>query len=422
MGYAALKKISKVLGIPSLHLKTYQRHNRKVTVAEIERGLGSLHRAREQIRQAYAEVDTDVARLLMEDEDAVINISVSFDGTWHKRGFTSNYGIGVCIDVLTGLVIDFEVLSSYCHACALKNNAKREGKITDREFESWREAHTDCAKNFAGSSKAMEQEAAKRMWARSVSCPQVRYTEMLSDGDSAAFKEVVALNPYPGHEIVKLECINHAHKRMGTALRQLSKLGKLGGKGLGKLTPPKCKALQNFYRGAIINNQGSVDKMKAEIWAGLLHNMSSDDNPLHTRCSPSWCWYRRAEENGETPSPTSITLKTFCHVKWERSLSLCTTECPVTVCYSACSMEGLKMQMSASTLSYGPDVQKQYLWGKAELRLQPVWLLPLLMMVPFAMLAVMDKLWLQCTVITVNACSYTDMVRLSKANIFSPPV
>ncbi|KAL1276305.1 hypothetical protein QQF64_035928 [Cirrhinus molitorella] len=146
MGYAALKKISKVLGIPSLHLKTYQRHNRKVTVAEIERGLGSLHRAREQIRQAYAEVDTDVARLLMEDEDAVINISVSFDGTWHKRGFTSNYGIGVCIDVLTG------------------------------------------------SSKAMEQEAAKRMWARSVSCHQVRYTEMLSDGDSAAFKEVVALN------------------------------------------------------------------------------------------------------------------------------------------------------------------------------------------------------------------------------------
>lgn len=103
-----------------------------------------MHRAREQIRQAYAEVDADVARLLMEDEDAVINISVSFDGTWHKRGFTSNYGISVCIDVLTGLVIDFEVLSSYCHACALKNSAKREGKITGQEFESWREAHTDC--------------------------------------------------------------------------------------------------------------------------------------------------------------------------------------------------------------------------------------------------------------------------------------
>lgn len=31
LGYAGLKKISKVLGIPGLHLKTYQRHDKKVT-------------------------------------------------------------------------------------------------------------------------------------------------------------------------------------------------------------------------------------------------------------------------------------------------------------------------------------------------------------------------------------------------------
>ncbi|KAK1874926.1 Protein RAD61 [Dissostichus eleginoides] len=125
LGYAALKKISKVLGIPALHLKTYQRHDKRVTVAEIERGLESLHRTREQVRQAYADVDPDVAELLREDAEAVINISVSFDGTWQKRGFTSHYGIGVCIDILTGLVIDYEILSCYCHACALKGNAKQ---------------------------------------------------------------------------------------------------------------------------------------------------------------------------------------------------------------------------------------------------------------------------------------------------------
>lgn len=377
-----------------------------------------MHRAREQIRQAYAEVDADVARLLMEDEDAVINISVSFDGTWHKRGFTSNYGIGVCIDVLTGLVIDFEVLSSYCHACALKNSAKREGKITGQEFESWREAHTDCAKNFAGSSKAMEQEAAKRMWARSVSCHQVRYTEMLSDGDSAAFKEVVALNPYPGHEIVKLECINHAHKRMGTALRKLSKLGKLGGKGLGKLTAPKCKALQNFYRGAIINNQGSVDKMKAEIWAGLLHNMSSDDNPLHTRCSPSWCWYRRAEENGETPESHKHHTKNFLSREVGKKLI------PV---YHRMSSDSLLQRMQHGGTQNANECLNSVIWarcpktvfvGKSRVEAAASMAIATFNEGASAMLAVMDKLWLQCTVITVNTCSYTDMVRLSKANIF----
>ena len=31
LGYRALKKISKVLGIPSMHLKSYQRHDKKVT-------------------------------------------------------------------------------------------------------------------------------------------------------------------------------------------------------------------------------------------------------------------------------------------------------------------------------------------------------------------------------------------------------
>ena len=57
---------------------------------------------------------------------------------------------------------------------------------------------------------------------------------MLSDGDSAAFGEVVSLNPYPEHQINKLECINHAHKQMGKALRKFYAERKLGGRGLGK--------------------------------------------------------------------------------------------------------------------------------------------------------------------------------------------
>lgn len=68
---------------------------------------------------------------------------------------------------------------------------------------------------------------------------------------------------------------------MDTALRKLSADRKLRGKGQGKLTAKKCQTLQNYYRGAILSNQESLDKKKAEILAGLLHSMSSDDNPLH---------------------------------------------------------------------------------------------------------------------------------------------
>ena len=46
--------------------------------------------------------------------------TVSFDGSWQKRGHTSLYGLATVIDVLTGLVLDYEILSKYCHVCAIK--------------------------------------------------------------------------------------------------------------------------------------------------------------------------------------------------------------------------------------------------------------------------------------------------------------
>ena len=60
--------------------------------------------------------------------------------------------------------------------------------------------------------------------------PDVRW--MLCDGDSKAHRAVVVMEPYGRDvEIVKEECLNHAHKRMGTALLKLSKEKKLGGRG-----------------------------------------------------------------------------------------------------------------------------------------------------------------------------------------------
>ena len=39
--------------------------------------------------------------------DEIINIVVSFDGSWLARGHISRYGIGAVIDVVTGHVIDY---------------------------------------------------------------------------------------------------------------------------------------------------------------------------------------------------------------------------------------------------------------------------------------------------------------------------
>lgn len=91
-------------------------------VAEVQRGLASLDNAAERVKSAYADVDPDVADLLDKNKESVIDIQVFFDGTWQKRGFTSNYGVGVCIDIITGLVIDY--VSLYCHTCVLKERQR----------------------------------------------------------------------------------------------------------------------------------------------------------------------------------------------------------------------------------------------------------------------------------------------------------
>ena len=64
------------------------------------------------------------------------------------------------------------------------------------------------------------------------------YTGLVGDGDSKAYQAVVRLEPYgPDTEILKEECINHAHKRMGTALLKLTKGQKLGGHGQARGLP-----------------------------------------------------------------------------------------------------------------------------------------------------------------------------------------
>lgn len=252
------------------------------------------------VRAAYAEVDPDIADALSTGDVPVIDITVSFDGTWMKRGYTSLYGVGICIDVLTGLVVDFAVLSKYCHACKLK-----EASLTADELAEWRQQHADdCCINHTKSSKAMEQEAAKIMWGRSVQKLRFRYVEMLSDGDSSAHKAVCELRPYSETEVTKLDCVNHAHKRMGTALRKLSKDQRLGGRGVGRLTDAKCDSLQNFYRGAILENMPNIDNMRKAIWSGLYHSMSTDAEPHHRQCPTgenSHCWYQRALACNEHP-------------------------------------------------------------------------------------------------------------------------
>ncbi|GFX84958.1 uncharacterized protein TNCV_4997891 [Trichonephila clavipes] len=105
-------------------------------------------RVHSEVRKAY-EATTDAP---------VVDISVSFDGKWLTRGYTSLIGIVCVVDILIGYVIDFEVMCKVCPRCSV---SKSELGESSAEYGIWFEGHRkDCDINHYGASTLMEMEAA----------------------------------------------------------------------------------------------------------------------------------------------------------------------------------------------------------------------------------------------------------------------
>lgn len=61
----------------------------------------------------------------------------------------------------------------------------------------------------------MEVEGIERIWKRSVERLKLRFSTLISDGDSKGFENLVAIEP--DVNLLKHECVGHVQKRLGTA-------------------------------------------------------------------------------------------------------------------------------------------------------------------------------------------------------------
>ena len=140
---------------------------------------------------------------------------------------------------------------------------------------------------------------------RSMDRHNIRYVGMLGDGDSKAYDAVMCMFPYDV-EVEKEECINHAHKRMLTSLKNVQQKDRLGGRETGRLTLSKIPILQKYYGRSIRHNIVNPEGIRDAVWGTLHHIMSTDEFPTHEQCpggSQSWCFYNRAVANNqELPS------------------------------------------------------------------------------------------------------------------------
>ena len=205
-------------------------------------------------------------------EDQVLDITVTCDSTWARRGFRSLYGITVVTSWKSGKVLGVEVQSKHCQACATHHGMD----TSSDEFLDWCENHqASCAVNYCGSSLAMEPTGAFTIWKRSVSKNKLRYTQMISDGDSKTFKLLRDQLPYGVANLVsKHECLGHVQKRMGMALREKAKerfVNERGERvrmrGKERLTDKMIKLLTRYYGKAIRSNTGDCVVMQDALWA-----------------------------------------------------------------------------------------------------------------------------------------------------------
>lgn len=235
------------------------------------------------------------------------HLTVSGDGTWKKRGFSSLFGVTTLIGKYSRKVVDTVVKSSFCQGC----NLWKGNKSDIQAYEDWYEEHSNsCTINHRGSAGKMEVDAVVEMFNRSVEKHRVKYIKSIGDGDSKTFKGILGMNPYNDNPLVeKKECVGHIQKRMGARLRKAKKDNKgIGGKGAGKLTDKVINELSLYYGLAIRRHPECVQSMKNEIWTTFYHKSSTNEKPQHKNCptgSSSWCkWQRAAAEN---------TLKGFVH-------------------------------------------------------------------------------------------------------------
>ena len=109
----------------------------------------------------------------------VIDVHVSCDGTWSKRGFTATHGVIVVISMESGQVLDFQILSKHCSVCARKKGQLGESSETHQEM------------NHSGSSDC---EGALEIWKQSEE--KLRFTNMTCDRDSKTIATLNAEKPY----------------------------------------------------------------------------------------------------------------------------------------------------------------------------------------------------------------------------------
>ena len=129
VGHAGLVKLCRFLNMKPLKHTSYTKHTHTICEANKVVVTWIIDDYATVVRRVYRDIDSSIGH------DNTINLTVSYDGSWMTRGHKSRYGIGCVVEVITGLVIDLQVMSLYCQRCAFAST--RHGGRHTAAFKEW---------------------------------------------------------------------------------------------------------------------------------------------------------------------------------------------------------------------------------------------------------------------------------------------
>ena len=124
LGHSGLETFVSLMDMPKpMTARNYDKIVDKLTVAVKEVAEGTMRDACNELRE-----------LQNSPFDEKIDVAVSCDGTWQRRGYSSNNGVVSVISVKSGKILDLETMNKICKGCSLKQNLKSQDPDAGRNI------------------------------------------------------------------------------------------------------------------------------------------------------------------------------------------------------------------------------------------------------------------------------------------------
>ena len=111
-GYESLAAFCSIKNMPCLLKKAYYKQLEVILEAQESEAQIELTKAGVKLHNVVKQ-ESDIEL----GNDSIVDVAVSFDGMWAKRGFTSLFGVFFVMSVDTGEILDYHALSKSCQKC-----------------------------------------------------------------------------------------------------------------------------------------------------------------------------------------------------------------------------------------------------------------------------------------------------------------